>query len=86
MSDTTNGQGKARLLARLEYLKELLQVQVEQSEKSILEIADIAEKLGIHPDIVKSVRNLASIVNGVKDGLVNAATINHYKISERSRR
>jgi hypothetical protein len=71
MSDITNEQWKAHLLVRLEYLREVMLVQAGESEKNILKIADIAEKLGIHPDTVKSIRDLASIITDIKDDITN---------------
>jgi hypothetical protein len=67
MSDTTNEQDKARLTVRLAYVRELASVQAEQLEKSMLEIADLSEKIGgISADTIKSIREMTAIIALVK--------------------
>jgi hypothetical protein len=67
MSDTTNEQDKARLTVRLAYIRELASVQAEQLEKSMLEIADLSEKIGgIGADTIKSIREMTAIIALVK--------------------
>jgi hypothetical protein len=68
MSDTTNEQDKARLTVRLAYIRELASVQAEQLEKSMLEIADLSEKIGgIGADTIKSIREMTAIIALVKN-------------------
>lgn len=69
MSDTTNKeQDKARLIKRLLYIKELASVQAEQLEKSILEIANLSEKIGgLGDDTINSIREMAQVVAIVKN-------------------
>lgn len=68
MSDTTNEQDKAHLTVRLAYVRELASVQAEQLEKSMLEIADLSEKIGgIGADIIESIREMTAIIALVKD-------------------
>jgi hypothetical protein len=71
MSNPMYDKEMVRLLAKLAYLRKLVPIQAKQLEKSILEIADIAEKLGIHIETVKSIRGLAKVITDIKDGLVN---------------
>jgi hypothetical protein len=68
MSDTTSEQDKARLTVRLAYIRELASVQAEQLEKSMLEIADLSEKIGgIGADTIKSIREMTAIIALVKN-------------------
>jgi len=68
MSDPMNEQEKARLTVRITYLRELAAVQAEQLEKSMLEIADISEKIGgLGADTIKSIREMTSIIALVKN-------------------
>jgi hypothetical protein len=68
MSDITNEQDKARLTVRLAYIRELASVQAEQLEKSMLEIADLSEKIGgIGADTIKSIREMTAIIALVKN-------------------
>jgi hypothetical protein len=68
MSDIMNEQDKARLTVRLASIRKLASVQAELLERSMLEIADLSEKLGIgNAVVVKSIREMAGLIALVKD-------------------
>lgn len=68
MSDTINEQEKSRLTVRLAYIRELASVQAEQLEKSMLEIADLSEKIGgLDADTIESIREMTAIIALVKN-------------------
>ena len=66
MSNPMNERDKARISARLAYIMELVLVQAEQLEKSLLEIAELSERLGVSTDSIASVSKTASVIGSFK--------------------